>query len=451
MLTLHPYQGAAQTFWLQNPLAYFAVDMGLGKTAIVLHTLVQLRKPALIIAPIKPMYNTWPAEIELWNLPLTHTIIHGQKTALNLELQRDVYLANYESLHIVYDHVLELAKNKLPMPFDVLVIDEGSMIKNPDTRRFDYLEAMRNMFTHVAILSGTPAPNCLGDLWSQYRILDKGESLGLRHGTFKRKYFDFDQYNPYDKWLKPGAKEEIFKAIAPKTFRLDAKDYLDLPEIIYNDTPLVLPPKVKKLYDKLKRDFILEMEDTTVTAMNAASLSMKLRQLLQGFVYGNDGQGNFVATELHKVKIKALKDLIEETNQPILCALQFRQELNMILEEFPETPVIHGDTKTDEANQYIEKWNAGEIPLLLCHPASLSHGVNLQSGGNIVVWFCLTWSLEQYLQFNGRLHRQGQKHGVVVHHLVMQNTIDEKVGSVLRRKDATQSELLSFLRDENNY
>ena len=250
--------------------------------------------------------------------------------------------------------------------------------------------------------------------------------------------------------LKPGAKEKIFEAIAPKTFRIDSRDYSTLPPIVYNKITLELPKKIEKIYAQLKKESVLLMENTSVTVLNAASLSMKLRQVLQGFVYG-EHDGMPTTTELHRVKLNALKALIEETNQPILCAIQFKHEKEMILREFPGTPVIAGGTKNEQATQYINDWNTGNIPLLVCHPASMSHGINLQFGGNIILWYCLTWSCEQWQQFNARLHRQGQKNGVVVHSLVIKDTIDERVADVLKRKEANQQELLDFLRDLNNY
>lgn len=450
-MKLHQYQERAINFWINNPSTYFAIDPGLGKTAIGLHTIERLQSPTLVLAPSKTIYNTWPDEIKKWNLDLSYTIIHRKESIPNLSLKCDVYLANYESLHLIYRHLLELSKKHLPMPFSVLVIDEGSMVKNRKTKRFDYLKAIRGIFSHVAILSGTPSPNGLQDLWSQYYILNRGKLLHQNFSAFKNKYFYVDDYNPYEMFLKPGAKEQIFKAVAPVTFRLDKKDYLELPEIVFNTIKLPLPGKIRKVYDTLKKHSIIKMKETTCAAMNAASLSMKLRQLLQGFLYMEDEQDNRVTKELHHVKIDALKDLMEQVNQPILCAIQFKYELEMILEAVPGTPSIHGGTSDAQATQYIDSWNRGDIPLLICHPASLSHGVNLQSGGNVILWYCQTWSVEQFLQFNARLHRQGQKNGVVVHSLVIEDSIDERVSRVLRNKEVTQQELLDFLRDENNY
>ena len=450
---MHLYQKRASTFWVDNKQVYYMVDCGLGKTVIVLHALVKLRKPALIIAPLRVVYSVWPQEIEKWKFPMVYSIIHGKKKEEALQKQADIYITNYETIPWLYDNLRAMTKKKQTLPFDVLVVDEGSAIKSPRTKRFKYLEAMKHIFGYRAILSGTPAPRSLRDLWAQYYILTDGKTLGDNYHAFKNRYYEAHPFNPYEVTEKEGAEEDIHNRVVPNTFRLDAEEYLELPDISYNYIELELPKALRKQYSTYKKEFMLTVEDLDYVALNAATLSNKLRQFLQGFNYYETGEyksnGDPVrsATEFHTVKLKALIGLIEELNQPLLCTIQFKYELETIRRVYPNAPIIAGGTKPSDAIKYIEQWNKKEIPLLLCHPLSLAHGVNLQSGGCNVLWYCQPWSLEQYIQFNKRLHRQGQSKGVVIHHLVIKNSIDEKVAKVLSQKNMTQQKLLDYLRD----
>ncbi len=446
-MKLHQYQEDAVSFWLEHPRTYFAIDMGLGKTAIVLHTLVKLKQSALIVAPLRAAYSTWPEEVKKWDLPLSYTIVHGAQKKEALYQKTDLYITNFHSIPFIYDTLAQMSR-KTPAPFSICVIDEGSMIKAHNTKRIKYLKAMRKLFPkYRAILSGTPAPNSLLDLWAQYDWLTDGE-IFPRYSTFRFTYYDNKPYNPYVFTLKPHAATEIYKKVAPYTYRLDEKDYAQLPDISYNYITAKLPEKLKAQYKELEKEFVLEIQDITCRALSTASLSMKLRQFLQGFLYYYPEDGSpRQALDLHTLKIDLLKSLVEETAQPILCAIQFKYEFEMLNKVFPGAPIIAGRTSSKDANKYIQQWNAREIPLMFCHPASISHGVNLQSGGNIIAWYCQTWSLEQYLQFNKRVHRQGQKNGVIIHHITIQDTIDDRVTRVLKEKDFTQQKLLDFLKE----
>jgi SNF2 family DNA or RNA helicase len=247
--------------------------------------------------------------------------------------------------------------------------------------------------------------------------------------------------------VRPECEKQIYKAIAPMTFRLDSKDHLELPKLTYNKITVPLTSKLRKQYKDFENDFILELESVEAEASTKAILGLKLRQFVQGGLYNEEHEWKVI----HKLKVKALQELLESAaGQPILCCIQFRGELAMIQDAIGSVPVIAGGTPAQEANKYIKQWNDGSLPLLLCHPASLSHGVNLQSGGHVILWYSLTWSLEHYSQLNGRLHRQGQKRNVVVHHLVMEDTVDEHVLQALQRKDMQQSKLLNFLREKLN-
>ncbi len=277
-------------------------------------------------------------------------------------------------------------------------------------------------------------------------MLVEGKRLYTSFCHFRASYFNYTGPPLYKTTIRDGAYEQIKDLIKPITYRLDANDHLKMPEVTYNEIPLALTDKLKQQYKDLEDDFILEFQSSVATAFNAAALAMKLRQFIQGAVYTDATKGEFYP--LHTIKIEALKELIDTSvGRPILCPIQFKFELKMIQEYFrKEIPCIAGKTSNQEANILIKKWNRGELPLLLCHPASIGHGVNLQAGGHILVWFGLTWSLEYYKQLNGRLLRQGQKNNVIINHLIMKNTIDERVIKVLKMKDANQEKLLQALK-----
>jgi SNF2 family DNA or RNA helicase len=432
------------------PKSYLALDMGLGKTAITLKWLEHVLKSckgALVIAPLRTISTTWPDEIKKWTPGLTYTILHGSKKVENLHRKVDLYLMNYESLPWLFEALKHYHKATGKIPFKVLALDEGSMVKSHSTKRFKILKLLRPLFPdYMTILSGTPAPNNLLDLWSQYYLLDEGERLEKYITHYKQHYFWQVDRMGY-KWLiNKGADQVIYSKIADITYRLDSKDYTELPEMIHNVIKVPLGKKLQAQYKLLEKDFFLALDDNEEMAVfNAASLSMKLRQFLQGAVYTDE---NHNYTVFHEEKLKVLKSMVEEAGgSSILCAIQFRFELDMIKKVFPKVPYIAGGVSASTATKLINQWNRGELPLLLCHPASLSHGVNLQTGGHTVLWYGLTWSLEQYLQLNKRLHRNGQKSAVVIHHLIVPDSVDERVMKALKAKFKTQSELLDYLRE----
>ena len=452
----HDYQTRGKQFWLDNPRAYFAVDMGLGKTLMTLMALEEINKPTLIIAPVRTIHTTWPEEIVKWGFDAEFVVIHGKDKAKEIRKKADIYISNFETVPFIYDYLVSLVKAKKPVPFEVCVIDEGSMIKSSATQRFKYLKALRAVFPkYRLILSGTPAPNSLMDLWSQYFWLTDGKALGKTITSFRTAHFD--HIKQAFKWnIKDGSAKEIHEAIVPYTFRLDAKDHLKLPKLIKNEICLELPKKQMKEYKELEDSFFIELNDIEHEAFNKASLSMKLRQYLQGGMYyereelDKAGRPLRGVNLIHKHKLRAFKELVETTSGSVLATIQFRFELDIIKQEYPDVAIIAGGTPAKVAAGYIKQWNKGELKLLLCHPASLSHGVNLQTGGSTIVWYGMTWSLEQYLQFNARLHRQGQKETVVVHHLLFKDTIDYRVYEAIAKKNMTQQALLDYLRSKTN-
>ena len=439
----HKYQVAATKFALDQRVCYWMIDMGLGKTLITLMAQVNIKEPILVIAPLRPLYSTWPAEVQKWFPHLKVSILHGKDKDYNFIQDADIYLMNPEGIKW-------LAKKleRFKAPFKHLAIDEGSMWKSQATGRFKIMRKLRSTFEHIFILSGTPSPQGLMDLWSQYYILDGGERLERTIGRFRDKYFNmilinnqFPQYSP-----KQGAFEAIMEKIKDITVRLEAQDYIEMPELINNTITLEMPAPLMKEYKLFEKEFVYEHGDIEVEAFNTAALSSKLRQFVQGGLYSGEGSER-TWHQVHDIRLKALEALIEESGQPILCAIQFKFELEMLRKKFGATvPYIGGGVSAKDGATILDAWNRREIPLLVCHPAALSHGANLQTGGNIILWYGLTWSLEQYLQLIARLYRQGQTKGVVVHHFVMDGTIDARVAKALIAKENVQQAVLDYMK-----
>lgn len=322
----------------------------------------------------------------------------------------------------------------------MLVIDESSSFKNPQAKRFKAMRKMRPIFKRIVILTGTPAPNTLMDIWAQMYLLDGGDRLGKTLTEFRCRYFTPDKTNGhvvYSYRLLPGADKAIFGKIQDVCMSLKAKDYLKLPERIENVITVEMSPKEWALYKEMEREHVLSIvDDDDISALNAASLAGKLLQLANGSIYNDEG--NIVV--VHNEKVERLKELVE-TNEgkPILVFYNFKHDLQAIKDAFPKAVEL----KTDDD---VAEWNKGNIQMLLAHPASAGYGLNLQAGGNIIVWYGLTWSLEQYQQANARLHRQGQTQPVIIHHLVTKGTMDEQVMKALERKEAGQDALLEAIK-----
>ena len=442
-LKLHAYQERAIEFCMDNPSTYLAVDMGLGKTAICLKLIERLKQPAMVFGPLNTILSTWPDEIAKWTPHLTYRVLHGSdKTLIGID-DVDILLMNYEGLPWFIKQTSKWKRR-------IVVYDEASMVKSHSTQRFKFLRSLSNLWTPTRLaLSATPAPNTLHELWSQYYLLDSGTRLGKNISEFRKRYCSTFSYPgmAFTKYeVRPEKKEEIYKQVEDVTFRLAAEDYLDMPEITYNTIPCKLTPALAKQYKQLEKDFFLKLDQGIITVTNAAQLSMKLRQFIQGGLYSEEHQWH----DLHQIKLTRLKELLATSaGHPILCAIQFKGELTSIRQEIGSVPIIAGGTSAQDRKKYIDAWNAGSLPLLLCHPASLSHGVNLQSGGATVLWYGLTWSLEQYYQLNGRVYRQGQKNAVIIHHLVMQNTVDELVIKAIENKASGLAALLDYFKQRS--
>lgn len=449
-MKLHDYQKKAIKFGLQHKQVYYAIDLGLGKTAINLHRLKILRNhgiKSIVLAPIPVMYNTWPQEIRDWGLDLSYEILHGPNKSYTLQKKNpDIFLMNYEGLKWFREAVQIYRPHWKPRE---LTLDEGSWVKAPDRLRFKLLKKMMPLWhERKSVLSATPAPNGYHNLWTQYYVLDQGKTLLPTYYKFRGRFFHYTGPPMYKTLLIPGNDKVIQKIVAPITFRLENTDRPY--KIVYNNIPLRMPLKVQELYTTLEKDFFLEFDDSEATAMSAAALSMKLRQFIQGAVYLDEEPGKDRKYQvIHQIKTGALKALVESLDgNPLLCAIQFRFELDMINRAFKrEVPYIAKGRKPAEVKYLLEQWNAGNIPLLLCHPASIGYGVNMQKSGYNLLWYSQTWSLEHYQQLIGRIARQGQKSKqVVISTLMMKDTIDELIAKAIQRKDITQKGLLDALK-----
>ena len=392
----------------------------------------------LIIAPRSVAESTWQNEAKKWDhLHLTFSTVLGTAAQREAALARkaDCYVINRENVVWLCEYF------GYYLPFDMLVIDESSSFKNHQAKRFKALRKAQPCFDRVVILTGTPAPNTLMDIWAQMYLVDRGEALGKTIGTYRQKYFKPGQTNGfvvYNYILLPGADRLIHEAIAPKVVSLKAVDYIKLPERMDNVVEISLPAKALKLYKQMERDYILSMGDEDITAVSAAALSNKLLQMSNGAVYDND-KG---VIQLHKAKLDKLVE-IQELNegQPILVFYAYKHDLENLKTAFP-------DARELKNSRDMENWNAGKISMLLAHPASTAYGLNLQAGGHLIVWYGLTWSLELYQQANARLHRQGQDKPVIVHHLVARGTMDERVMRAIKNKTAGQEALLEAVKAE---
>lgn len=437
----HNYQQFATDFILNQSICCLMLDMGLGKTVITLTALWQLALDSfdvsrvLVIAPKRVAEDTWPKELAKWEhlTGLTSSLVLGSAAERKAALQRKAFL-----YIINRENVTWLVKNHY-WDFDMVVIDELSSFKSNKAERFKAMKKVRPMVTRIVGLTGTPAPNTLLDLWPQMYLMDMGQRLGRFIGGFRDRFFMPDKRNReiiYSYKPREGAEDAIYALISDICISMKAADYLDMPERIDNRIEVSMSPKERKLYDTFQKDMVLSIGDEELDATNAAALSNKLLQMANGAVYGEDKK----VIPIHDRKLDALEDLTEAANgKPLLVAYWYKHDLQRIKARFKNARCI--DTAKD-----IDDWNAGKIPLALIHPASAGHGLNLQDGGCTIVWFGLTWSLELYQQLNARLWRQGQKHTVVIHHIVTKGTHDEDVMRALENKDTRQSALIEAVR-----
>ncbi|NOP79609.1 DEAD/DEAH box helicase [Bacillus paranthracis] len=444
----HQYQAYATQRIIDTPFIALLLEMGLGKTVSAL-TAVDLllndyfeSSRVLVIAPLRVAEDTWSREVEKWehlqHLRISKILGSADKRRKALKEDADIYVINRENVEWL---VSELG---MKWNFDTVVIDELSSFKNPQSKRFKALKRIRSRMKRVIGLTGTPAPNSLMDLWSQIYLLDQGERLGKTMTGFRDQYFvpgKRDGHIVY-KWnQKKESEERIYEAIEDIAVSMKSEDWLDLPPRIDRTTSIKLSEKSQKLYDNLERDLLLPFMDADVVATTAAVLSNKLLQMASGAVYDEE-RG---VKEVHDGKLDALEDIVEASQgKPIMLFYNFKHSLEKIQKRFPHARTLR---KGKDGNQDIADWNDDKIPLLLLHPKSAGHGLNLQeSSCQTVVWFDQTWSMEEYQQANARVHRQGQTRSVVIQHLVAEGTIDEEVLKALDRKATSQEELMQAVK-----
>lgn len=442
----HFYQKKAVKFMLEHACAGMFLEPGLGKTSITLAVLKMLKKEkiaakTLIIAPLRVCYSVWPREVAKWDdfKDLKVTILHGKDKEKNLDRAADIYLINPEGLAWL------LARNFKRLGFDVLVLDESSKFKATNTQRFKLLRPVLQYFSRRYILTGTPAPNGLMDIFGQIFILDLGAALGRFITHYRNNYFYPSGFGGHEWKLQAGAEQRIQEQIRPLTMRLEARDYLDLPKLMINRIDIDLPPQVRSAYADMEKELYTALTKGDIVAANAAAASVKCRQMANGGVYDE----NRDIHNLHMEKAEAVLDLVEELQgTPALVAYEFQHDLDRLLKVLgKKTPYIGGGVSAKRSAEIEAAWNRGEIPVLLGQPASMSHGLNLQNAGNHVIWHSLTWNFEHYDQFNQRILRQGSKHKkVFVHHIVATDTTDEAILMALKYKNNTQKSLLDGLK-----
>ena len=442
--TPHDYQQYAADFILEHPVAAVFLAMGLGKTVVTLTAIQELClnrfevRKVLIVAPLRVARDTWPAEIHKWDhlRSLTYSVAVGTET------ERMTALMTKANLHIINRENLDWLINKsgLPFDYDMVVIDELSSFKSHQSKRFRSLLKVRPRLKRIVGLTGTPSSNGLMDLWAEFRILDMGERLGRFITGYRERFFLPDKRSAqmvYSYKPAPGAEQSIYDRISDITISMKSCDFLTMPECVINEVAVRMDAREKQIYDSLRQTMVAKLEGKEIDAVNAASLSGKLLQIANGAVYDDDRKYHHI----HDRKLDALEDIIEAANgKPVLVAYWYKHDLQRIRQRFSVREI--------KSSEDILDWNAGKIPVAVIHPASAGHGLNLQSGGNTMVWFGLTWSLELYQQTNARLWRQGQKDTVVIHHIIAKDTIDERVMAALRKKEQTQTALIDAVRAE---
>lgn len=440
---LHGYQRDIGNAIVLRKNLFIIAEMGLGKTAPTLYAINYLQQiqnygAALVFAPKRVVYNTWPSEIQKWQelQHLDYHIIHGKGKITPLPT-KNLHLINYESLPFLIN--ANLYKN-----FDILVIDESSFVKNHKTKRFKMFKRIIPYFKKIILLTGTPSPSKnLIELFSQVYLLDQGIRLGKYITYFLKKYYTLSTYGYYSYDLRPGSREQITNKIKDLCMTLQAKDYIKLPGIIKTTITVDMPTEAKKIYKTTEKKFLIDIQNDRINIANATVKISKLKQIAAGGIYNNDKKYLI----LHKTKIETLQEISGNFDSNVLCVYQFNFEKELILSAFPDAKILGGEPTEKENNELINQWNNKKIKLLCCHPKAGGHGLNLQDGGNVIVWLSPDWSLEATMQLNARLYRQGQKKKVYVYTIACKNSIDIAIIKNLGSKDQSQKSLINALKN----
>lgn len=450
---MHSYQNYCVSFIEEHPEALLILEMGLGKTVISLTAIEDLMydsfevNKTLVIAPLRVARDVWPQEKDLWShtrhLRMSVMIGTCQERVRALKTDADVYVINRENIRWLVDY---LERHHTPWPFDCVVVDEISSFKNYKSQRYKALRKARPFIKRIWGLTGTPASNGLLDLFGEVAIIDQGKRLGRFIGRYREAYFRPGSQNPYTGVVYnyvplPGAEDAIYKKIGDISVSMKAKDFLpDLPKCLTVNHTVEMSPDEKDLYEELKKELVLTIDGKEVDAANAAILSGRLLEMANGAVYNE----NHEVIRIHNKKLEMLGDLIEEAvGQNVLIAYWYQHDRSEIIEYLKEKGYTVRDLKSSED---VADWNAGKIPIALVSPASAGHGLNLQHGGHILIWFSLCWSLEMRQQTDARLNRQGQTEVVTIHNIVTKDTIDEDVLKALEDKNSTQENLIRAVK-----
>jgi len=455
---LHGYQVRATNHIMQHPGSMLWLDMGLGKTVITLTAINQLRafgqiNKVLVVAPLRVCQTVWEKEARDWShtchLKFSYVIGTAKKRLQHLHSPNsDIYLINYENLEWLSEQLNHFyVKKNRPLPFQMVVWDEVSKMKTSTTKRSKAFYNLISKFHRKVGLTGTPASNGLQDLHGQFLVTDGGARLGTHITHFRDRFMYQDGYSR--RWCPfPESQKQIENLIHDVTLQMSASDYLEMPAFSYNDVMIRLPPSLRKSYDELERDMITQLEEEDggheVVVFNAAALTNKCLQFANGSVYIEPENPEF--NEVHDLKIEALKEIDDQTgDKSLLVAYAYKSDCIRIMKAFPHAVNLSG-MSGDNLVQAIESWNAGEIKMLVGHPASMGHGLNLQYGGHNLVWFGLNWSLDLYDQFNARINRQGQKMPVICHRIMVEGTVEQVVREALESKATTQSQLRAAIQ-----
>lgn len=449
---MHAYQDFCVDFSKEHPESLLILEMGLGKSVVALTVILDLMfdsfdvSKVLVVAPLRVARTVWPQEMTTWEHTrfLRMSVITGTAKQREKALQEnaDVYVVNRENVSWLVDYCEKHYHN---WPFDMVVLDELSSFKSHTSKRWKAMRKVRPLTKRVIGLTGTPCGNGLLDLWAEVYLVDNGERLGKFYSRYREAYFKPSSMNPYTGQVYsytplPGAEEAIYSRLSDISVSMKSVDYLDLPECVYTSHTVELDAEERVLYDRMKKDLLVEIGGEEIDASNAAVLSGKLLQMANGAIYNADRQVRVI----HDKKLEMLGDLIEQANgQNVLVSYWFEHDHKRISEYLAGLGYEIVDIKDDKA---IEDWNDGKIQIGLISPASAGHGLNIQRGGHVLIWFSLIWSLEMYQQTNARLFRQGQKSTVTIHHIVTKDTVDMNVLDALERKDTTQQNLIDAVK-----
>lgn len=447
--TPHAYQKRAEDFVVSRRFCALFLDMGLGKSVITLTALQRLRDDyleisrVLVVAPKSVARNTWTGECAKWDhLQGTRvSVVMGtaRQRERALETDADLYVTNRDNVTWLVE---QYGKDLVRWPFDCVVLDESTSFKNPSSRRFKSLRKVRPYITRMILLTGTPSPNGLMDLWPQLWLLDLGQRLGRTLGTYRSLYFLPGRRNGdivYEWVPKTGAREKIAEKIQDICLSMKAEEYIQLPDKIVMTVPVSLTDVEMKGYRTFEKEQLLQVDESSIEATTAATLTNKLLQFTGGALY--DMEHNSI--DVGSSKMEALADLIEAADEPVLVFYAYQHELERMCKTFAHLAPVHFTGEPE----ILSDWNLGRIRLLLCHPASVAYGLNMQQGGRIIVWYTPTWNLELYEQANARLFRQGQVKPVLIYHLIAPGTMDERVMAALSGKGSLQDELMRRIKE----